>query len=478
MKLISAYAKYLYLAGIILFFALALVLLTASDSQAHCCATVTPSPTFTATATPTPTLTPTPQLRACQVTAVVFGRESYLAGDTINVTVRVADFAGTPLVGANVNAEVTRQPLAAQAAVGFGLVDRAGDYDGVFSNTADPGLYVFQFTVSDPTGKRFLPCTGAAEILVAEPATPTPTFTPTPTATATPTITPTPTSQPGVRVLPQQLTTTLCSLRDTLQVRVENVANLAVVQMQLSYDRQVVQVIDADAAQRGVQVRVDPAFATGSIFENQVDTLRGEISFGAGVIGVPAINGSSSLIAIDFRPQQVGATAVSIDSISLLDVNGQPIAAQVSSGSVTVEFVPNCLEGTVALQGRSDHSGVTVTNAEGRQTITLADGSFSIPASNTLNFDYPGFMAARADVTRALAAAAADQPVVLQPITLPAGDINADNAIDLLDLGYLAANFLTANGLADLNGDGAANIIDLTLLAGNYKLRGPVLSQQ
>lgn len=444
-------------------------------------------PTATATATPTntplPTDTPTPELLACQVTAVVFDRESYLVGDTIRVTVRVADSAGTPLVGANVNSEVTREPLQSQAATGFGLVDRAGDYDGVYTNTVSSGYYTFNFTVSDVTGERFLPCTGSAEVLVDALPTATPTNTPSPTPTNTPSPTPTatftPTPTPALVTIPDRLETTLCSLRDTMQIRVDNVVNLAVVEMEITYDPAVIQVIDADAAQRGVQVRVDSVFDVDSIFTNEVDTTRGIISFGAGVIGVPVINGSSPLIAIDWRPQRVGSSAVTITSLTLTDAGGQTISAPVLSGEVVVNFVPNCLSGSVALEGRSEHGGVTVTNAEGDQTTTLPDGSYAIPASSSLTFEHAGFVPAQADLSQqTLSAAAAGQQITLQRVTLPAGDVNGDRVVNILDMAYLARHYGTSDRLADLNGDGKVDVLDLALCAKNYWKQGPVVSNQ
>lgn len=66
----------------------------------------------------------------------------------------------------------------------------------------------------------------------------------------------------------------------------------------------------------------------------------------------------------------------------------------------------------------------------------------------------------------------------LQPVTLPAGDINSDNRIDIHDLTLLSLAFQTRPGnkhwnpLADLNGDGIVDILDLTLLTKNYGLTG------
>ncbi len=287
----------------------------------------------------------------------------------------------------------------------------------------------------------------------------------------------TPTPTPALVTIPDRLETTLCSLRDTMQIQVQNVANLAVVEMEITYDPAIIQVIDADAARSGVQVRVDTVFDVDDIFTNEVDTARGIIRFGAGVIGEPVINGSSGLIAIDWRPQRVGSSAVTIQSLTLTNAAGQPINTPVLNGEVVVGFVPNCLTGTVALEGRSAHGGVTVTNAEGDRTTTLPDGAFSIPASNSLSLEHPGFVPAQVDLTQILAAVG-EQQITLQRVTLPAGDINGDNTVNILDMAYLARHYGTSNPLADLNGDGTVNILDLALCAKNYWQQGPVISSQ
>jgi len=126
MKVFSAYSKYFLFTGLIILVAVVAAVSGAKETSAHCCRptatpTFTPSPTATFTVMPTPT----PALQACQVVGIIFSQESYFTSQTIEVTVRLADHAGTPLVGANVAAEVTRQPLSAQASTGFGLVDRA-----------------------------------------------------------------------------------------------------------------------------------------------------------------------------------------------------------------------------------------------------------------------------------------------------------------------------------------------------------------
>jgi hypothetical protein len=624
---------------------------------------VPPTATFTPTPIPTPTNTPTPELLACQVTNVIFDQESYLVGDPINVTVRVTDSDGAPLVGANVAAEVTREELQVQAVdASVDLVDRSGDYDGVYSNTSNPGLYRFEFTVSDPTGQRFAPCAGTGQVEVAEiPITPTCeislaadateiaygqpvtvtavvsvsgqpasnaqvagavtrpddsqeplsfagagpyttaytnttlaggylfsatasdpggqfescsvteslsvtvvdsrplcsialdfdqdsyetgdtigfiavvtntnsaaaqlmgqvtqpgggiealplagsnlTYTGTVTNTATagsylfdlsatdPTglefvgceisqsVTVTePVLPPSVVILPETLETTLCSLRETTTVKVHDAVDITAVTMQISYDPRIIQVIDADSSQRGVQVRFNPTFATGAISRNEVDTSRGLIYFEANLLNGDGLNGIQDLIAIDWRPQQVGNAAITVESLTLRDVNGQTINAPVLTSNVTVGFVPNCLTGTVALEGRNDYSGVLVTNSDGDQATTLADGTFGLPASSGVIFEHAGFVTTLADLSQTLAAAATDnQLITLQTVKLLAGDVNGDNIVNILDMAFLAQYYSTNNPVADLNKDGRVDILDLVLCANNFQQQGPIISRQ
>jgi hypothetical protein len=444
------------------------------------CATPTPLPT--ATFTPTPT----PALQACQITGIVFGQESYQTGQPINVTVRLADAAGVPLVGANIAAEVTRNPVQIQASTGFGLVDRAGEYDGVYSATDQAGLYTFNFTAQDPSGQRFAPCTGSASIEVtggSATATPlpteiTPTETPTtvpPTETPTvepPTATPTATpTGPVVLVEPGNLIVPICEAQTTTAIKVTNVTNLAAVQLELSYDPTVIQVIDADAARPGVQVRVDAAFSTGFIAQNEVDTTHGIVKFAATLLGGAKIDGDSGLIAVDWTPQNEGSTALTLGNVILASTAGQAISHNLADGAIQV--ITNCssASGTLLLQGRADHSSVVVTNGAGQQSVTAADGSFSIPQTGALTFEHPGYLSAQASP---VAAAGGAQVAALGSITLLAGDINGDNTVNIFDLVYMAQKYGLADTLADLNADGKVDILDLVLSAGNSGVQGPL----
>jgi hypothetical protein len=57
-------------------------------------------------------------------------------------------------------------------------------------------------------------------------------------------------------------------------------------------------------------------------------------------------------------------------------------------------------------------------------------------------------------------------------ITLPAGDVNGDLQIDILDLVAVASQFGSSSpspASADVNGDGIVDIIDIVLVAKNFQ---------
>ena len=65
--------------------------------------------------------------------------------------------------------------------------------------------------------------------------------------------------------------------------------------------------------------------------------------------------------------------------------------------------------------------------------------------------------------------------VELGTITLPGGDVNADNRIDIFDVAIISRHYGTQEAQADITGDGTVNLMDLTLAAAHYGQQGPVL---
>ena len=67
----------------------------------------------------------------------------------------------------------------------------------------------------------------------------------------------------------------------------------------------------------------------------------------------------------------------------------------------------------------------------------------------------------------------------LDPITLPAGDIDSNNVIDQYDALTVGMNYnISASLPADLSNDGLVNAVDLVMLAENYRMAGLLTWQQ
>ena len=100
---------------------------------------------------------------------------------------------------------------------------------------------------------------------------------------------------------------------------------------------------------------------------------------------------------------------------------------------------------------------------------------FAIIAERRLNFNFPGYLSAQANLPEGRAV---NQPEAeatkLGLITLLAGDMNGDNVVDILDLANLAQRYQSTDPTADLNADGIVDILDLALVAGNYQRQGPL----
>lgn len=316
------------------------------------------------------------------------------------------------------------------------------------------------------------PLTGTANVCVGSyspPVTGTYTITTTVTSpggtcsdTKTVTVNPTPTPQPTPLVAVKLISPTidLCgSGPDTSgTISVSNVTNLTGVGLEVSYDKSFIQVIDAfNRPNRPVQVKPDPNF--DPFQRNEVNTNQGKIFFTANAR--TPVTGQSDVIFVNWRLQgRTGVTPISATAV-LTDSGGTQTVTQVATLTVIINSV--CSQGTVILQGRTDHSGVTVVGSNGEQAQTFANGLFAIAPADQLDFTFPGYLPAQLDRPHSAAAAEA--------ITLLAGDVNSDRVIDILDLAFLAGRYQSADPSADLNADGTVNILDLALVAGNYQQR-------
>ncbi len=130
------------------------------------------------------------------------------------------------------------------------------------------------------------------------------------------------------------------------------------------------------------------------------------------------------------------------------------------------------IEGWVTLQARSQHAGITVLLNNQPVATTDDDGHFVVeavpPGRHTLAFEAPGFLASAP--IRVTVATGQMATLPRDSLTLLAGDLNGDHAINSEDLSIIVASLGETSPealAADLNGDGQVDMSDLVLAAGN-----------
>ncbi len=459
--------------------------------------TVTPTPTATATTAPTvvPTATPTTVVGACRVTEVIFNKNQYTVGDTINLTLKLADSSNNPIGGAKVTVDVLKE-ASTQATSPIDFIDRTGEYYGSYSNTTSSGTYRFTFRATDLSGGRFTPCTTERVVTVIAPvATPTimptviitstpttlPTITPTVIITTTPTTTPTtvPTPTPLVPAINNSLSfspTNACVLptagTQITTLSIAKVQNLTAVDLEIAFNQNVVKVIEVIEGSAFLNDK-------GFVVEKNPNNSTGRIHFAATLLSGNKLSGTGpfDLITIKWQPVANGASQIRINNMTLVDDTNKGIdEVLVNSGYIQIGTNCTTTAGFVTLQGRRNYRAIVVTNEAGDQVETDSNGQFIIAGESEVTVSYNGYLVAKATAGTGVRSTdvSGSSQVKVGNITLLAGDTNHDNLINIFDLSYLAGRMNTADTTADLNKDGKVNIFDLTLAAINYGKQGPL----
>jgi LysM repeat protein len=130
----------------------------------------------------------------------------------------------------------------------------------------------------------------------------------------------------------------------TVSVKIDNVSDLFGAEVHLAFNPNVLEVIDADPGQAGVQISNGGMLQPDAVGQNIADNTLGTIDFGIAQINRAGVNGSGTLAIISFKGKAVGASPITFRGIqssptgtNLADTGGLPIASSTQSGSVTVQ---------------------------------------------------------------------------------------------------------------------------------------------
>jgi subtilisin family serine protease len=291
----------------------------------------------------------------------------------------------------------------------------------------------------------------------------------------------------SVSVAPSNVRVTVdATATTTLQANA--ISNLYSVTLRLTFDPNIVQVVDADPGTPNVQIAVG-ALMSGrdyTVTRNEVDNTTGVVEFALSLRGAALpITGSGPVAVITWQGKGVGQSALTLQQSRLAHPDGGPILHNIRNGAVQVQ--PSIISGVVLLQGRTNHGGTTVyltrescpLTPQPTQVITAglpsaatdAQGHFEIAIASGGNY----FCLQAVRLGYLVGQKGAPQGYV-GTITLLGGDVMSDDKIDIFDLSRVAARYGSHDPEADVNGDGVVDIFDLTLVASNFGQSGPVVS--
>jgi len=139
-----------------------------------------------------------------------------------------------------------------------------------------------------------------------------------------------------VRIEPAQLVVGE-GLTAAVEVRVEGVRDLYALDIRLAFDPTSLEVVDADPAVTGAQVRPGDLLKLDVVARNTADNQAGSIWFAMSQANpTPAVSGSGTAFAATFRGRSGGRSFLAVSYARLATRDGRAIPVAVQGGEVAV----------------------------------------------------------------------------------------------------------------------------------------------
>jgi hypothetical protein len=124
-----------------------------------------------------------------------------------------------------------------------------------------------------------------------------------------------------------------------VNIFVQNVQNLYGIEFQLAFDPEIIEVIDADPGEDGVQVWPADWWKEGFVAVNEVNNETGRINFAATLLR-PAqpVTGTRAIAVVPFAARKTGSSALSVESAILSTRNAETIPFTKQTGKIVVQL--------------------------------------------------------------------------------------------------------------------------------------------
>ncbi|MCJ7552048.1 MAG: LysM peptidoglycan-binding domain-containing protein [Anaerolineae bacterium] len=170
-----------------------------------------------------------------------------------------------------------------------------------------------------------------------------------------------------------------------VSVTVEDVTSLFGAEFHITFDPNLVEVVDADASTDGLQIGIGDFLAADFIAQNVADNTAGKVDFGMSQMAPHgAVSGSGTLATISFKGKGSGTSNVAFTNILLADSGGGQIAASAQNGTVTVTGGATATPTTEAPTATPTTAPTTVTPVpstctfQGYHTVRAGESLYSI----------------------------------------------------------------------------------------------------
>jgi hypothetical protein len=124
-----------------------------------------------------------------------------------------------------------------------------------------------------------------------------------------------------------------------VSIHVEGASNLYGVEIHLSFDPAIVQIVDADADEPGVQTEPGDLMSIdqGFLVANRVDNTTGKLLFGLTLLNpAPPVSGDGILLAFELEALAAGTSDLVLSPVILASPQGEELPSSVEHGRVTV----------------------------------------------------------------------------------------------------------------------------------------------